>query len=229
MNDIPVYILANDKHIHLVEPFAYMWRKYVGTRHVTVAGFSSPKFEFPSNFSFISLGEQLPVEKWSNGLIELLDRIDSKYAILMLEDYWMTAPIDSTLSEAEILEYIDSDDILKFDLSGSRIGKGKGYKVIDESNGIKVIESKPGSKYQMCFQAGIWNLSNMRRVLKYNENPWQAEVDGTPRVDEFGLRVRGTTPRLWHYKPAFRCRKGEWHLESFDKDDLDRINSIINV
>ena len=84
---VPITVLTNDKHLWLLDGFQYLWNKYCGLP-VTIYGFATPNNLQP-NFNFVSLGEQLPAEKWSNGLLKMLDMIEDDYFILMLEDFWL--------------------------------------------------------------------------------------------------------------------------------------------
>ena len=89
---IPITVLTNDNHLWLLNGFQYLWNKYCGLP-VTIYGFSEPDNLSPS-FNFRSLGEQLPASQWSDGLLRMLDDIDSDLFILLLEDYWLYEQVE---------------------------------------------------------------------------------------------------------------------------------------
>lgn len=209
-----VYCLTNDNHLHLIEPFSYFWNKYTNNYPVTIVGFSSPD-NIPFNCDFISLGPQLPAGKWSNGLIKLCNLIENDYFILMLEDYW--------LYSQSVMYYFDNfipdGDILRYDLSGNRIGHK--HNVINYIPGYAILESLQSAKYLMSFQAAIWNKSNLLKVLRPNESPWQSEIEGSKRV--LPMRVLGTNPAVLNYQPVWRSGKRQWRFDKFSSQDRDYI------
>ena len=54
------YVSTADKYVHLVKPFSFLFNKFWGeNQKVTFLCYKPIKFNLPSNFSFISLGEKL--------------------------------------------------------------------------------------------------------------------------------------------------------------------------
>lgn len=207
---IPTYVLTNNHHLWLLPGFCYLWNKYCGSQ-VVVFGFDRST-HLPNNFYFESLGPQLPANKWSNGLIKMLDRIGHTHFIMLLEDYWLYQPVDKQrINKAAGLM---NDDILRIDVSGNRAS----YKMaVDIMPGI--VETPMGTPYQMSFQAAIWNKNNLRKVLKNSENPWQSEVEGSKRVGD--LRVLGTKPAAMHYQPVWRSQQKRWQLDKLKTEDVE--------
>jgi len=219
--------LINNNHLWLLDGFSYLWNKYCGLP-VTIFGFDK-KPRLASNFEFISLGEQLPAQRWSDGLLMMLDRIEDDYFVLMLEDYWLYEEVDIELINqltGEFAEFAFDDNILRVDLSGNRgsykqaciIGK-RGYAILGNNNSCLVVETPESTPYQMSFQAAIWHKENMRKVLRKGENPWQSEIEGSERVGN--LRVLGTKPAVMKYQPVWRGQQKRWQLDKIKTDDLE--------
>lgn len=207
---IPVYLLTNNNHLWLIPGFVYLWNKYCD-KQVTIVGYDK-KPHLSLNFNFISLGNQLPASKWSDGLLKMLDIIGHKHFILMLEDFWLFQQTD--IAKINKMGNLMNDDILRIDISGNR----QSYKSAVE---IKpgVYETFEGTPYQMSFQAAIWNKDNLKKVLKKGENPWQSEINGSNRVGN--LRVLGCKA-MW-YRPVWRSKKQAFDLRSIRTEDLDYI------
>lgn len=207
---IPITVLTNDKHLWLLDGFQYLWNKYCGLP-VTIYGFKSPNNMHP-NFNFQSLGEQLPVEKWSNGLLKMLDKIEDDYFILMLEDYWLYEQVDKDRLSDSIRQAMNlPNDLLRLDLSGNRAA----YKqAMDWHGGI--VETFSDCPYQMSFQAAIWHKENLREVLRPNESPWQSEIEGSKRVAK---RVLGTKPAVIKYQPVWQHNR--WKLDKLKTEDIE--------
>jgi len=176
-----VYVLTSDKYVHCLPPFAYLFNKYWDDRQeVVIAGFEkqSPK-PLPRNFRFLSLGQQ-DTHSWGSGALSLLDNITEEHFILLLEDYFLSAPID--------LEQIDSlsryiavhEGVVKIDLSDDRLKVPHAdWEAID---GYPMIVSAHDSPFQMSVQAAIWSKTFMRRFLNAKENAWMSEKNGTRRI-----------------------------------------------
>lgn len=213
---IPIIVYTNDNHLWLLRGFSYLWNKYSDNHRVTVAGFNQPDFALPKNFRFYSLGEQLPAERWSNGLIKLINDFDCKHFILLLEDFWLFDHVDCRIFN--ILPRVMTDDTLRIDLSGNRASY-KQAQAIGSINSYKLVETKAGTPYQMSFQAALWDSKNLLSVLRENENPWKAEVEGSGRVGD--LRVFGTRPAIIKYQPVWRTKQRRWQLEKMKTDDLE--------
>jgi hypothetical protein len=212
---IPTYVLTNNHHLWLLPGFAHLWNKYCGEQLV-VFGFDSPNGRLPENVYFQSLGEQLPANQWSDGLLQMLDQIGHKYFILILEDYWLYRLVDK--QRIGQVARLMNDDILRIDLAGNRAS----YKAaVEIAPGL--VETPPSTPYQMSFQAGIWHKDNLRKVLRVGENPWEAEVNGSPRVGS--LRVLGTKPAVMHYQPVWRTKQQRWQLEKIKTEDLEYLKA----
>lgn len=208
---IPTYVLTNNHHLWLLYGFIYLWNKYCETP-VTIVGFDEPPPPLSRKFSFLSLGQQLPARQWTDGLLKMLDNIGHNYFILMLEDYWLYQY--ANIRRINDVARLMNDDILRIDLSGNRAS----YKsAVEIAPGI--VETPPGTPYQMSYQAAIWHKENLRSVLKKGENPWQSEVNGSRRVGN--LRVLGTKPAALYYQPVWRGLQGRWQLDKIGTDDLE--------
>lgn len=208
---IPTYVFTNDKHLFLLPGFAYLWNKYSG-QPVTVVGYSKP--ELPDNFNFVSMGTQQPADKWSDTLIDFLRSIKDRYFILMLEDYWLNRLTNNLAIEMSTAWF--DDDVLRIDLSGNRLDYA--YRIIGKSGGYDIVQSTPQARYLMSFQAAIWHRENMLQILRRGENPWQAEIYGSERVNP--LRVLGTKPAVMSYQPVWRGQRQKWQLDKIQPGDL---------
>lgn len=193
--------------------FCYLWNKYC-SKFITVAHFN-PTPNLPINFNLILLGEQLPASQWSDGLLKMLDLIGHKHFILMLEDYWLYDYVD--IQTVNALGRLINDDILRIDLSGNRAA----YNHIVLNNGL--VETLPGTPYQMSYQAAIWHKDNLRKVLEKGENPWQSEINGSERVGN--LRVLGTKQAVMKYQPVWRSKQKRWQLDKLNSQDLEYIRT----
>ena len=215
---IQTYVLTNNNHLFLLRGFSYLWNEYAGpSSQVVVVGYDMPQFALPSFLRFLSLGKQVPKEKWSNSLIDFCERIVEDYFILLLEDFWLYDYYDRK-AIPKLLDWMD-DDVLRIDLSGNRASYG--HKTLGQRAGYDIIQSHKNAKYQMSFQAAIWRKENLLKMLRRNESPWEAEIKGSKRVKK--MKVLGTKPAVMRYQPVWRSQKKQWQLDKIPTYQLEKI------
>lgn len=206
-----VYVMTSDGYLNILKSYAYLFNRYWSKRQqVVVAGYAAPEFDLPSNFSFISLGNQrdYPVNRWSDGLIKLLNQIDDSHFILMLEDYLITRHVDTEAVQI-LYDYARQFTYtVRVDLTGDRLyafGVDLNYGTV---NRLDLIKSMPGSPYHMSMMTAIWNRELLLKVLVPGETPWDLEIRGTPRLShEQDMLVIGT--RQWPVKHTLAFRGGD--------------------
>lgn len=209
-----IVVLTNDNHLFLLNGFQYLWNKYCGLP-VTIYGFQSPHNLFP-NFTFKSLGQQLPASQWSNALIQMIDDIEDEYFLLVLEDYWLFNKVDTTVLP-RLANSLAAHDCLSINLNGNRASYKQHFK-IGNLGDYDIIETPKDTPYQLSFQAAIWHKHNMLDVLRENENPWQSEIEGSKRVK---TRVLGTNPAVMQYQQVWRSKQKRWQLDKLNREDLN--------
>ena len=101
MKHLPVYIWTSNKLNCCLPATAYLFNKFWPIEtSVKVLGYDIPEFELPSNFEFISLGEQRGPDYWSDDMIDFFSTCTDDYFYFPTEDMFILEPVD-----AEILEY----------------------------------------------------------------------------------------------------------------------------
>jgi hypothetical protein len=227
--NIPICILTSDDYMWMLRPFAFLFNTFWSHKQeVTVFGYT-PVYkilnDLPPNFTFVSISKRpYPVERWSDGLIEMIHKLNAWNFILFLEDFWLYQPVK--LDVVEILcEYAELyNDILRIDLTNERISK-RNAKIVENFNGVRIVDAGLPSPYSMSFQAGIWNRDLALEVLAKGETPWKAEINGTERVNgmEGKLRVLGSDKKPVEYQPVYRNHKRSL---SIDKIPVQLLNVI---
>jgi hypothetical protein len=179
-----VFVLTSDKYLHALRPFAWLFNRYWGAdQAVLVAGYAAPDFALPANFEFVSLGDQAdyPVGKWSDGLIKLLDSVEDEVFGLMLEDYWLSRPVNRQAVRMLHDYMVQFKYVLKADLMTDRL-YAYGASDYGTCGYLDLIRSDPASQYHMSLMTGLWRRDLLRRFLVPDESPWDVELKGTPRV-----------------------------------------------
>jgi len=189
-----VVVMTSDKHLPAVSIFAGLVSHYWGNPYVDVVGFKEPSFWLPSNFHFVSMGDQgaYPIDRWSDALIKYLHSIKDTHVILMLEDYFINAPV--AVREIELLchhAWENRDRIARIDLTTDR-RYARGATDVGYCHHIPLIKSDPQSHYHLSLMSGIWNKKVLLQVLVPHESPWDVELAGTLRLARMPYDVLGT-------------------------------------
>jgi len=223
-NNMPirVIVLVSDPFLHLLEPFAYLFNTYWSSMQpVLAAGYTKPDFGLPPNFEWHTIDlPPYPKEKYSDGMIKLLNGIPDQHLVLMLEDYLLCRTADSR-GVNTLAEYMrDHRDVLRMDLHTDRMYAGDA-KDIGAYGHYDLVETPDTSPYQFSFQTAIWNKSLMLRLLKPNLTPWQIEIQTKPPAE---MRVLGTRQHPVKYANAMlKGKLQEDEIAKIPKPHRDRI------
>jgi hypothetical protein len=182
--NVPIYVLTSDKYLPALQPFAWLLNKYWQPNpSVIVGGFTRPRFELPDNFTFHSIGrfEDFPVGRWSNAFIKMLLELPHDVFVFMLEDYWVTRPVDAGLVAMAADYMLQFEYVARFDLTGDRMNSGyaKDYGMLGH---VQLVISDPDSQYHCSLMTALWRRAHMLKILVENETPWDVELNGTPRL-----------------------------------------------
>lgn len=226
-----IFVLTSDHYIKAVRAFSYLFnRHWSEDQEVTVAGFKPPDFDLPANFHFHSLGNMAdyPVNKWSDALIKLLHDYTDDTFVLFLEDYWLSRPVNAQAVRM-LYDYMRQfRNVLKMDLCMDRL-YAAGMSDYNHCGYIDLIRSDPASQYQMSLYLGLWNRELMLRFLRTGENPWQVELDGTPRVARAADEVMVLGTRQAPCRIILAHRRGnpnELLLDGLDPADVEALREL---
>lgn len=205
----PIFVTTSNKYLKALRPFAYLLNKYwQPPPQVIVGGFDPPDFKLPKNFFFQTLGPQdrYPIGRWSNGVHKLLTSYPYDIFILMLEDYWITRPVDVGMVEKLYQYMVQFAYVIRMDLTADRQFAGEviDYDVVGDD--IDLVKSTPFSPYHMSLMTAIWRKKHFLSILRPDETPWDLEMAGTTRLSELEdqILVLGTKQRPIKHTLAFR-------------------------
>ena len=225
------FVITSDKYLSALRPFAWLFNKYWSDeQEVVVVGFAEPSFDLPSNFTFHSLGSMrnYPVGNWSDALIAFLNQVDDEVFCLMLEDYWISRPVNVE-AVGMLHDYmLQFRNVLKMDLYSDRLYAG-GMTDYNHCGYLDLIRSDPASQYHMSLMCGLWRRDLLLRFLIPGESPWQVELEGTPRVAKAAndVLVLGTRNMpLRHILAHRRGDPGELLLDGLNTADVGKLREL---
>jgi hypothetical protein len=185
------FVFTSDSQMWALRPFEYLAKKYYPSADIEVVGFTPPPF--PISYPFVSIGDQrnYPYSKWSNGIIDFLNRRIEQVFVMLLEDFWFTRMVDAEAIES-LGEFMEKNPVVaRVDLSTDRL-----YATDPTDVGpwgrIDLIQNPEGAPYTCSFQPGMWRKRELLRYLIPNETPHEAEMLGTNRMIDCHAIVLGT-------------------------------------
>lgn len=199
---VRVYVMTNQKYMWAVQGFSYLFNIFWSElQEVIVVTDVEPSFELPPNFTVKSMsgGKPLPKDRWSDGLIFMLQKIPDDVFVLLLEDYWLIRKVDNAGVDT-LADYMRAHkEILRMDLTDDRQYNGH-MKDIGAWGHYDLVETPNDSEYQMSLQAGIWNRDLLLSIVRPQLDPHQFELHLSPTLHERNdMRVLGTRQRLIRY------------------------------
>lgn len=212
-----VFVITNDFYLWCLSPFTYLFNKYWSPeQEVIIAGYRPPSFEIPGNFHFHSLGRaNAPQSKWSDGLMAFLSEMPDEFSVIMLEDYWITRPVDTGFVQIAHSYMQENRNVLRFDLTGDVAycqGDPRYAPYVGFINHYDIVEKPPGMSYRMSFQAGLWNNKMLLSLLVKDKTPWEVEIQ---TVIPDNVLILGA--KQWPLLYANAIYKGELDIEEIKK------------
>lgn len=158
-------------------------------------------------FSLYDKGKRIP---WGKRLIETLQRIDSKYIIFLLDDFFVTDIVDQTIID-KCVDYLEQKDkIATFGfVPSSNISRKKS----NEFTGFELRNRT--EKWRINTQAAIWRRDKLISYIRPHETAWEWELYGSERSQRYedDIYVLGDgTKRVFYYENAWggAIHRGKW-------------------
>ncbi len=116
---------------------------------------------------------------WSKRFMEHLKRIDTEYIFLILDDFWLEAPVDNTHFEKCLKWMRENKDVANISFQrthGPNIKDGR----------FDRFEKRPQkAEYKLNCQAALWRREKLLSYLRQHENPWEFEKYGSIRATRY--------------------------------------------
>ena len=191
MNIIKIYVVVSDKYQWLLKPFCYLFNKFWDkNQKVIFLGYKPLEFNLPSNFDFISLGEDLGPNKWSNSLIDFFKKTKETHFILGLEDQILTGPIKKDILDI-LLKECNDPKVGRINLMRDTVNRPHSlYKQIDED--FSIIKANQNSDYRISLMWSIWNKEYFLKYLNPNISAWEFEGSRGEKGQNDGYHILGT-------------------------------------
>jgi hypothetical protein len=209
--DLPscsVLVVSCDFYSDMWRPFVTLfWRYWSDCPFEVYLGTNSARYEDPR---IVTLNAG-PDESWSKNLRFFLNQMDTKYVLLLLEDFLLTepAPTEAVLKHLQALDALGGT-VMRLFPNPPPETRLKGYP------GIGVIHRL--AQFRVSAQAAIWNRAGLLKLIHDEESAWDFELRGTLRSRSIGdgfysalkpaLRyLHSVEQGRWFWYPALRFQR----------------------
>lgn len=173
-----IIITTFDGHVNLLEANKYMMDRRGVNLPVTVLGFRPPDFDM-SPWGFISMGEYVSPDRFSDDIKLFFDDFKDEYFILGNDDTLLTNEFNGKLLN-EIIETVKT--IPNFGRIWLTGGIHAGRCIADFSNYQLVLLNQMAS-YRLSLQWSLWKTSYFKKYLVSGLSPWAWELRDTAKND----------------------------------------------
>ena len=214
MKNCTLFIASCDKYHQAWEPFFFFIKKHWPGFNMPVIlntetkSFTHEGFDIRT-FSLYEEGEDMP---WGKRMLDHLDKVETDYILLMLDDYFIRKDVDEK-KLARLIDLLQEDkDISTFNLVHAPVRC-----VTRKRLGDFVLRPRKGCYRFAC--TGLWRVSHLKKYILPHESPWQWEVDGNFRSaftkNRFYMLAKDAEPYL-DYGFSYDwmgIKKGRWVIE----------------
>lgn len=116
-------------------------------------------------------------QSWSDTMLSALEKIDSKYILFFLEDYWITRLDHQRLMK--LMERFEKEDAAYMELFD---GGAEFYSKAQKLNGIEGVVYKGNfQNYRANLQLALWEKKALQQILRSGEDIWAFELAASIR------------------------------------------------
>lgn len=224
MEKCTVVVSSCDKNEDLWSPFFQLLNIQWNNRHYPIVlNTESKKFDYKDmnikTFQFYKLGKKVT---WSKRLLKTLKAIDTEYILFMLEDFFLSKPVDQQRIE-QCINWMDNDKNISVFSFNKTIRPD-----IRDNKYLHFEKRSQTSDYRLNCQVAVWRREKLISYLRPHEDPWQFEILGSIRSqrykEDFYSAIEGYPYVFTYdlYKHSVTC--GKWRdkaiVDLFKEHDI---------
>lgn len=204
---ITILVCSCDSYNDLWPPFFTLLKKYWPDNNCKIIlNTEYQTYKEPGlNIETFSLGKS----PYGTRLLNHLERIDTPYTLLLLDDFFLRRPVDEKKLSL-IIEKMDEDESI------SVFYCNKSDFVKKETNIYGFAEMLQYAPYKLNMQAGLWRTESLKKYWRPEDNPWIWEIfvnyTTFDTKDKFySLIDLETSPIYYGYNPdGMGVFRGKW-------------------
>lgn len=209
-----ICVTTSDNYHHLLPIFFYLYNKYWGAPFELV-GHKKPECQLPDNCTWVSLGEQLGKEKWSDQLRPYFEQ-QPDWFVWMMEDTFLKEKVTIQPYQTGCLK--DYNFVGRADLTTDLMKR-------PYAQSANCFMAHPKSRYRLSTQPSIWNKEFLLTYMKSGLSPWDFETQD-PIEDGWNI-ISWNTPPVHHNEGVRRHDIYKLNLDGMKQEDIDHIKTLI--
>lgn len=168
---------------------------------VVIGGYTPPPFPLPPYAEFRRLGDfaDFPANRWSDGLMALLDTLADDVILIHFDDFWLVEDVDDAAVRLLYEHMVASPYLARIDLTTDRLYAATMCRA-GSLGPLNLVSTPPNTPYQLSFQTGLWRRAALRQYLVPGETAGETEVRGSYRMTLANANVLGTMEAPVKYK-----------------------------
>ncbi len=210
-NTIDLVIPTCDLYRNITLPVLYSLKKYYRDMGKgIIVGYKCPEFDLPSNFEFVSVGEDKTPAQWTNGLKRFCESYSGDHFILHMDDHLLVDHVDNEKIE-QLSELMNQDaQIDKIMLHPFTSSMFQPYPTPHSNPLLFKCEGGIGSTTLMN---AIWRRTYLLELLTDNLSPHDFENQNNHK-DYSDHLVLSTHDRIMMVTSLMNrgSRNNSWHL-----------------
>jgi hypothetical protein len=142
------------------------------------------------------------VVAWSDVTRLALEALTREYVLLMLDDFFLTAPVDTRAVEAKRLQLERTQGTCL------RLGPWPGPST-SMAWAPEIGEHEPGRPFRASLQPAFWRRRALIELLVPGESPWDFERAGSTRTDARSLEIYASRRAVLPFSEVIT--RGRWY------------------
>ena len=194
-----VLVCSCDKYADLLTPFSVLWRKFWPDCPFETVLVTETAPAAASDLCFdrvIACGQG---GNWCSRLVQALDQIATPCVLMLCDDYFLEAPVDTELMLKRLAQ------AQSFDAANLRLIPNPKPSMPYQDG---LMEYRKQTAYCIATQAGIWNRKFLRALAEGRSSIWEFERYGSFAVGEESRPLLVTPMREFPFVDA--VHKGCW-------------------
>lgn len=192
-----VLVASCDKYADLLDPFSALWRKFwPDCPFETVLVTETTPAEGLAFDQVVACGKG---GNWCARLVVALKQIKTRYVLLLCDDYYLAAPVDTML----VLKRLDQAK--RFDAANLRLIPNPETRIPYRED---LCEYKKNTAYCIATQTGIWNREFLLRLAHGKTSIWEFERRGSFDLSDEARPLLVTPTKEFPFVDA--VHKGCW-------------------
>ena len=222
MNDYVIILRTCDKFLKYTEGLVWTIEKYWKNHpKAYFLSYKKPEFDLPKKWEFFSMGEDLGPKIWSNGFIDFFkEHHEIKHIFFFLDDMFILDDVDNKQMDYLYSIMLSDENIGKIQVGGSHADAKWNEPILKKQiyHEYDLAAIKQNVEYRLSSHPGFWRVDYFLKYMRYNQNPWEFELQH-PKNDGVSLyTVRSNRP----ISMSHLFRQGKTTVgESWDKSWTD--------